>query len=368
MTLKVLDLFSGIGTFSYALDQIEHDGKKVFETVAFCEIDTDCHRVLKKHWPEVPIFTDVSQMSNCHIFQGEDYLQQHDQETGLVKTEVYSSDIDVIVGGFPCTDISVAGSQKGLVDEKGNKTRSGLWSEYKRIISEIKPRYVLIENVRNLLSNGIGTVLKDLSEIGYDAEWEVISARDVGQCHLRERVWIVAYPNGKHLRDVSERGRSTERSEARIGYDGQDGDVRDNQNIITDTDCNGRVQGIPLQTRDEGKSLQPSRTCEERNTADNDEGSSERDESSNTDYFRFWPAFATEEEKSEWWAEATSEYCDWREAQPEVRGVYDGPTSRLHEKFRRGRVKQLGNGIVRSIAQLHGERIKYHEFSAESFL
>lgn len=309
-TLKVLDLFSGLGTFSYALDQIEHNGKKVFETVAFCEFDKDCYRVLDKHWPNTPIFSDIR---NLKVIDG--YF--HD-ENG--KTE-WEADIDVIVGGFPCTDISVAGKQKGLVDENGQTTRSGLWSHYKRLIQEIRPRYVLIENVRNLLSNGIGTVLKDLSEIRFDAEWEVISARDVGQCHLRERLWIVAYPNGESVRDESRRlFRSLGTSEGESGDNGEDGEV-----------------------------------------GDIDEGSSERHERAHLHDFRFWPSFATEEEKSKWWAEATVEFRDWRKAQPEFFGIYDGPTSRLHEKFRRGRIKQLGNGIVRSIAQLHGERIKYHE-------
>lgn len=91
-------------------------------------------------------------------------------------------------------------------------------------------------------------------------------------------------------------------------------------------------------------------------------------QSTHSNYNGFWVTFATEEEKSKWWAEATFEFRTWREAQPEIRGVYDGSTAGLHEKFRRARIKQLGNGIVRTIAQLHGERIKYHEFSAEAAL
>ena len=170
--LKVLDLFAGLGGFSYASDNSQGN----FETVAFCEIDKDCHRVLNKHWPLVPIFEDVSKL-NLSTLQSEG---------------IYN--IDIICGGFPCTDVSVAGKQKGLIDESGNKTRSGLWFEYKRVISEVRPSLVIIENVRQLLNNGMMTVLKDLDEVGYDCEWQVISARDVGSCHLRERVWIVAWP------------------------------------------------------------------------------------------------------------------------------------------------------------------------------
>jgi len=166
--LKVLDLFSGIGGFSYGLDHLQG-----FETVAFCEIDKFCQKVLKKHYPNVPIFEDIKKLT-C-------------KET----------EYDVICGGFPCQDISVAGLKKGIT----NETRSGLWFEYKRIIKEVKPRWIIIENVRNLLNNGFATVLKDLHEIGFDAEWQVIPARSVGAPHLRERVWIVAYlPNPNNFR------------------------------------------------------------------------------------------------------------------------------------------------------------------------
>ena len=173
MTLKVLDLFSGLGGFSHALDNIGG-----FETIAFCEIDKDCHGVLKKHWPSVLIEEDVCKLDG----------------------KKFSGKVQVIVGGFPCQDISTAGKQKGLVDENGERTRSGLWSEYKRLIKEIGPRWVIIENVRNLVSNGLLQVLTDLDSIGYDCEWQIISARDVGACHLRERIWIVAWP--RNVKDV----------------------------------------------------------------------------------------------------------------------------------------------------------------------
>lgn len=166
--LKVLDLFSGIGGFSLGL---ERSGG--FETVAFCEIDPFCQKVLKKHWPNVPIFDDVRGLTG-----------------GQVGT------IDVITGGFPCQDLSTAGKQAGLT---GN--RSGLWSEIARLISNIRPRYAIVENVANLLSGPseqrgrwFGRVLGDLAECGYNAEWENIPASAVGAPHRRERVWIVAYP------------------------------------------------------------------------------------------------------------------------------------------------------------------------------
>ena len=98
--------------------------------------------------------------------------------------------VDVIAGGFPCQDVSVAGKRAGIKEG----TRSGLWFEFHRIICELRPRYVFVENVSGLLTDGMGRVLGDLASIGYDAEWEVLSAADVGAPHLRKRVFIVAYP------------------------------------------------------------------------------------------------------------------------------------------------------------------------------
>jgi DNA (cytosine-5)-methyltransferase 1 len=119
--------------------------------------------------------------------------------------------VDVICGGFPCQDISHAGKRAGIGGE-----RSGLWGEYARIIRELRPDYVIVENVGALLVRGIDVVLRDLAEIGYDAEWDIISAAAVGAPHLRERVWIVAYP--------SEPG--TDRGERIALDDGRDGQGR----------------------------------------------------------------------------------------------------------------------------------------------
>ncbi len=161
--LRVLDLFSGIGGFSLGLERTGG-----FKTVAFCEIDPFCRHVLAKHWPGVPIHEDVRKLRG--------------EEVGA---------IDVICGGFPCQDISLAGAGAGLTGE-----RSGLWSEYRRLIGEIRPAYVLVENVSALRARGLGTVLGDLASLRYDAEWDSLFASDVGAPHRRDRVWIVAYPNG----------------------------------------------------------------------------------------------------------------------------------------------------------------------------
>ena len=167
--MKVLDLFSGIGGFSLGLERAG------FKTVAFCEIEPYCQKVLKKHWPDVPIYEDVRNVTAERL--GAD---------GIFP--------DVITGGFPCQDISLAGRQAGIEAE-----RSGLWSELVRIIGDIRPKYAIVENVTALISGDrgrwFGRVLGDLAEIGYDAEWHCIPASELGAHHHRDRVWIICYPN-----------------------------------------------------------------------------------------------------------------------------------------------------------------------------
>ena len=116
---------------------------------------------------------------------------------------------DVICGGFPCQDISVAGQGAGI-----EGPQSGLWSEYARLIGELRPRYVIVENVAALLGRGLDKVLGDLAEIGYDAEWHCIPASYVGARHIRDRLWIVAYPISAGTRVAQYRGRGQERADA----------------------------------------------------------------------------------------------------------------------------------------------------------
>jgi DNA (cytosine-5)-methyltransferase 1 len=102
--------------------------------------------------------------------------------------------VDLICGGFPCQDISVAGKGAGI-----EGARSGLWSEYARIVGEVQPRYVIVENVAALLHRGLDRVLGDLAALGYDAEWHCIPASAVGAPHRRDRIWIIAHPTSTRL-------------------------------------------------------------------------------------------------------------------------------------------------------------------------
>ena len=162
--LNILDLFSGIGGVSLGFERAG------WQTVGFCEIEPSCQRVLAKHWPNTPIISDIRNLNAASA----------------------PNFVDVICGGFPCQDISVAGKKAGIMG-----SRSGLWKEYARLINEMKPRYAIIENVANLRSSGLVTVLKDLWQIGYDAEWHCIPAAALGAPHRRDRIWIIAYPDRK---------------------------------------------------------------------------------------------------------------------------------------------------------------------------
>lgn len=162
MKPTVGSLFAGIGGFDLAF---EREGYEVAWQV---EIDDYCQKVLAKHWPHVSRFGDV-------------------RDCGLHNLEP----VDVICGGFPCADLSSAGNMEGLDGEQ-----SSLWWQMHRIIGELRPRYAVVENVPNLIIRGFDRVIGSLADIGYDAEWHVISAANVGAPHRRKRVWIVANANG----------------------------------------------------------------------------------------------------------------------------------------------------------------------------
>lgn len=161
----VLDLFSGIGGFSLGLERTGG-----FETVAFCEIEEYPRRVLEKHWPKVPCYDDIRKLSADRL-----------RTDGIFP--------NVIAGGFPCQDISLAGKGAGISGEQ-----SGLWKEFLRLIGEIRPEFLIVENVSALLRRGLSDVLGGLSKVGYDAEWDCLPASFVGAPHNRDRIWIVAYP------------------------------------------------------------------------------------------------------------------------------------------------------------------------------
>lgn len=154
-----------------------------WRTVCAVEIDPYCRRVLMQRQNDgvldpFPIWDDV------RTFDGIPWKGR----------------IDVISGGFPCQDISAAGNGAGI-----DGARSGLWKEFARVIREVRPRFVFVENSPMLTARGLGVVLGDLAALGYDAEWCVLGASDVGAPHIRKRIWILAHSNGTGIRDAEQR-------------------------------------------------------------------------------------------------------------------------------------------------------------------
>jgi DNA (cytosine-5)-methyltransferase 1 len=173
--LTVGSLFSGIGGLDLGL---ERAGMRV---IWQSEIDPYASRVLKKHWPEVPNYGDIKKIEWRNVIRP-----------------------NVICGGYPCQPFSVAGHRNGTDDPRH------LWPWVRTAISELRPDYAILENVRGHLSLGGLSVIGDLAAIGYDAEWRIISAASVGANHRRDRLVIVAYPNnagsGTPQRGMGERG------------------------------------------------------------------------------------------------------------------------------------------------------------------
>ena len=166
MTITLGSCFAGIGGFELGFQSVIPELKVLWQI----ENDPFCQRVLEKHWPKSKKYLDICDVSEL-------------------------DKVDILVGGFPCQDISVAGNQKGL-----NGERSGLWFEMHRLCCLVRPRVIVLENVPAILNNGLSTILQQISEMGYDAEWIDLSAKTFGAPHLRRRWFLVAYSNRTTLR------------------------------------------------------------------------------------------------------------------------------------------------------------------------
>ena len=301
--MKILDLFAGIGGFSYAAHKLVGG----FTTTQFVEIDPYCQSVLRKNFPDIPIHDDIK------TFTGK------------------PGQFQVITAGFPCQDLSVAGKQRGI----GEGTRSGLFYEIIRLLGEIQPEFVLFENVRNLLSHEGGTtfqeVLFQIAKAGYDAEWSIISAKDMGACHLRQRLWILAYPTGKY-KNRTESSIQTRRY-ATVGFS------------TTDSNEQGlerRIFQVDQELQEVGSSAQ-----EDTSSTSNSDSSRTQSHSSEQTQPIWTNAFLSGEKKR------TLE-PNWRRyvSEPTLRRGDDGLSNRM------ARLKALGNSIVPDCAAVPLQRIK----------
>jgi len=285
--LKVLDLFSGIGGFSLGLESTGH-----FETVAFCEKDQFCQKVLKKHWSNIPIIGDIKDVKGSEF------------------------KADVITGGVPCQPISIAGKQKGKDDDRF------LFPEMLRVVKEVKPRWTIIENVQNLINISNGTILREIIEgletEGFEVQCFSISASSSqGAWHKRERVWIIANSKSKWSRECRELDKKKRLEESKstqsdcICSDVPNSECNEHQHTPTRQSRTGEVWGFY----------------------------SEKEKQTSHDLWSKTTRCNAPLGQKTWW-QTESELC----------GVPDGVSYEL-DKDRANRIKALGNSIVPQIVR-----------------
>ena len=221
--LRVLDLFSGIGGFSLGLERTGG-----FETAAFCEFAEFPRQILAKHWPDVPCFPDVRELKGTDI----------------------EGPVDVICGGYPCQPFSTAGQRRGQEDDRH------LWPEFNRLVAELRPTWIIGENVAGHISMGLDDVLSDLEGQGYTARTFVIPACAVSAPHRRDRVWTVAHAPQLQRNGSGEYRQSSERQIPEFGK-------RSGPQPLADTERGGRQgQGKPINASNQaqegkGKAVEP---------------------------------------------------------------------------------------------------------------
>ena len=266
--MRIGSLFSGVGGLELGLEWAG-----VGHTVWQVEKDEYCRSTLERHWPQVKRYGDVRRVG------------KHNLEP-----------VDLVCGGFPCQDISSPGKGAGLTGQ-----RSGLWSEFARIVSELQPTWVVVENVASGANLWVDAVVAGLGEISYQALPVPLSAQDVGAPHLRRRVFIVAHAVGQSIRDVTERlprGRSHPVQRTRKGVSMDHGCSRS----LAHSSGGGRGEGITP----EGRRGQPWKFSEDRG----------------------------------WWC-----------PEPSIRGVDDGVSNRVD------RIRALGNAVVPQCAEVIGHLV-----------
>jgi len=356
--IKTLDLFSGIGGFSYSLERLCPEG--AFRTIAFCEQDKFCQAVLKKHWPEVPIFDDVRTIDT----------------DGLGR-------VDLICGGFPCQPWSVAGKRRGAEDDRD------LWPEMVRLVEELQPRWVIGENVRNFVNEpmGLERSLSDLESIGYQAVPFIIGAVCVDAPHRRSRVWVLAHSRREYGQSRAEvtrnvRGKSADgRPRNHAERPGQD--VADAEQSRSSSESIGDIGSVAkkISREEEGRNQSSIRTST-RSTDVADASGKQNYEQRRVSEQR-WKTLGRSEQtpqQKEWQASADSTgRCGegnepvWL---PESRmgvHIFDGFSTWMDEpdiprvqtgvKFRTERLRAIGNSICPQVVEKIGRAImsSYYE-------
>lgn len=319
--MKVLDLFSGIGGFSIGLE------KAGFETVAFCEIERYCQEVLRRHWPDTPIYDDVRSLTAEQL-----------RADGIVRP-------DVIVGGYPCQPFSVAGKQRGAEDDRH------LWPEVYRLIKEIRPTWGIFENVAGHITMGLDEVLSDLEAEGYAARPFVIPACGVDAPHRRDRVWVVAHANGEGQSDVPQHEQWVART-ATVGDTLRDGRLATEVGAVAGKASDGGTEG-------QGVAVQPS-GASGREHSEGLEGNTEQSSDVADTSSQRLQGRAEEQAHRVGDLQGQSERsgenrADFWAVEPNVGRVANGVSNRSH------RIKALGNAVVPQIPEQIGRIIKQLE-------
>ena len=301
-TLKLLDLFSGIGGFSYGFERTNR-----IKTIAFCEKDQFCKSVLKKHWSNTKIYNDVRDIKGSEI------------------------QADIVTGGFPCQPFTVAGKRRGKDDDRY------LWDETLRVVAETKPRWFVGENVDGIVNIANGSVLqqiqKDLEEESFQVQCLVIPASGIGAWHQRKRIWIIGYSNSNANAKEKQRGNGTKDSISKE-YWSKDSSVQYTGGTINNSLSNSSSRQLT------GSSGNATRIC---NTKQERWLDSNQKEIRN----KVWSKVERCSEQDSWWE---------RQIKSELLRVPNGISSELDED-RKERLKAIGNSIVPEIAYLIGNSI-----------
>ena len=325
--LSLLDLFSGIGGFSLGME-----ATKRINTVAFCEKDEYCRKVLKKHWSNTQQYIDIRDIDGTKI------------------------SADIISGGFPCQPFSVAGKRKGTTDDRY------LWDEMLRVITEVKPKWVVGENVQGIINIDNGLVLRqvqtDLEAQGFQVQCFLIPASGIGAWHKRNRVWIIANSNPRFSigenEEIQARGNTIDSSSKDVSN--SISRLRRGRGTIKESGANEIWGFYPTQEEQtqqyirsktigcdavSGKTENVSNSSIKRLEMQYKENSSLY----RKDKRRYFSELSSEREKKSWW-----------QTQCELCGVPDGISYGL-DKGRVNRIKSLGNAIVPQIAFEIGKAI-----------
>lgn len=304
--MKVLDLFSGIGGFSIGLE------KAGFETVAFCEIEDYPRAVLRRHWPNVPIYRDVKQLTGNQL-----------RADGIIP--------DVIVGGYPCQPFSLAGVRRGEEDDRH------LWPEVRRLVNEIRPTWGIFENVAGHITMGLDEVLSDLEAEDYSARPFVIPACGVDAPHRRDRVWIVAYSNRSSDRRTSRQDEETDGEVPKR----HDSGVADQSSQV----CTSLAYANSFRLQGSRPQQQTTRVARKgKDVADSDSTYIERGRLSSRIHKKYKISNSRGYDKRG----KTPQF--WK-PEPDVGRVANGVSNRTH------RIKALGNAVVPQIPEVIGNII-----------